>query len=164
MIPQLLNITLTLVSCCALFASGAIFFTRETLAQELSPPPNRSSSIVDIELGYGYGVTINFLGVNETVTKIWIDDPSFLTISVDGCLTGLSQNCEQPGAKLIHLRRIEPLTIPQIPHIGRTLMTVVTNSHQGQKLYLFEIAKTDQISSSKFIIDIIPNTTEELIP
>lgn len=170
MITQILNISLTLVSCCALLASGAIFFSRETLAQELSrittetPLANTSSSVVDIELSYGYGVTVNFLGVDETITKIWIDDPSFLTVSVDGCLTGLSSDCENPGAKLIHIRRIEQLIIPQIPHVGKTLMTVVTTSPEGQKLYLFEISKTDRVLDSKLVIDIVSNTTEELVP
>ncbi|MEQ8469130.1 hypothetical protein [Coleofasciculus sp. E1-EBD-02] len=118
---------------------------------------NTNTPITDIELAYGYGVTINFTPVGETITNIWIDNPSFVTVTVDGCLTGLSvDECgENEGASLLHLRRIQDLDLPQLPKTQGTLMTVVTTSTEGVRVYLFNITKADRVSTVNLIIDIV---------
>jgi hypothetical protein len=129
------------------------------IAEELSPidENNTNAPITDIELAYGYGVTINFTPVRETITNIWIDNPSFVTVTVDGCLTGLSvDECgENEGATLLHLRRIQDLDLPQLPKTKGTLMTVVTTSTEGVRVYLFNITKADRVSTVNLIIDIV---------
>ncbi|HBL12329.1 MAG TPA: hypothetical protein DD379_13155 [Cyanobacteria bacterium UBA11162] len=175
---NLINLSLALASCCIFLASGAILIARETLAQSVqtlpvsapvanSASPISVSPVVDIELAYGYGVTISFIPVGETVQKIWLDDPSFLTVDVDGCLKGLNEDCDKQVATLIHLRRINQIDIPHIPHTGRTMMTVVTRGENGeQKIYLFHIKKTDKVSDLMLVINIFPFdlNTQELEP
>lgn len=116
-----------------------------------------NDSITNIELAHGYGVTINFTLINETITNIWIDNPSFVTVTVNGCLTGLSvDECgENEGANLLHLRRIQDLSLPQLPEAQGTLMTVVTTSPEGVRVYLFNITKADRVSTVNLIIDIV---------
>ncbi|HAG84542.1 MAG TPA: hypothetical protein DCL61_26165 [Cyanobacteria bacterium UBA12227] len=110
---------------------------------------------------------ISFIPVGETVQKIWLDDPSFLTVDVDGCLKELNEDCDKQVATLIHLRRINQIDIPHIPHTGRTMMTVVTRGENGeQKIYLFHIKKTDKVSDLMLVINIFPFdlNTQELEP
>jgi len=130
------------------------------IAEQLSRIAENNTTIKDsiakIELAYGYGVTINFTPVGETITQVWIDNPSFVTVSVNGCLSGLSQNeCETEGATLLHLRRIQDLDLPQLPKTQGTLMTVVTLSTEGVRVYLFNITKADRVSTVNLIIDIV---------
>lgn len=115
-----------------------------------------NDSVTNIELAYGYGITINFTPVRETIIKVWIDNPSFVTATVDGCLTGLSPNeCETEGASLLHLRRIQDLDLPHLPKTQGTLMTLVTTSTEGIRIYLFNITKADRVSTVNLIIDIV---------
>ncbi len=119
-------------------------------------PAVADETITPIELAHGYGVTINFTLVNETVTTIWVDNPSFFTLTTNGCLSGLAEkDCETEGASLVHLRRIQDLNLPNLPRTNSTLMTVVTASSTGLSVYLFEIKKADRVSSVHLIIDIV---------
>ncbi|NEQ78717.1 MAG: hypothetical protein F6K23_40450 [Okeania sp. SIO2C9] len=104
---------------------------------------------ISIELAPGHGVNISFIPTGEVIEKVWLDNPSFVTLDVDGCLSGLGEReCEQNGATILHLRRINQLDIPGLSKTDSTLLTVVTRSSQGRQLYLFEIVQAPETSFS----------------
>jgi hypothetical protein len=85
-----------------------------------------------IALYPGHGTTLNFRAVNEKVQRVWLDDPSQVTIDFDDV------NCrsqDQPcAAQVIHLRRIKRLKFDDLPTTSSTSLTVVTDKgiHQFQ--------------------------------
>ena len=112
---------------------------------------------VQVPLATGSGVSINFTSSGETIQKVWLDNPSFVTLDADGCLNGLpsSGNCQGSTASLIYLRRIQDLSIPGLPKTNHSLLTVVTEN-QGQKnVYLFRIVKAK--SPSLLVFEVVPN-------
>ncbi len=112
---------------------------------------------VQVPLASNSGVSINFASSGETIQKVWLDNPSFVTIDADGCLADLpsSGNCQGNTASLLYLRRIEDLSIPGLPPTNHSLLTVVTET-QGQKnVYLFRIVKAK--SPSLLVFEVVPN-------
>ena len=101
---------------------------------------------IPVELAFGHGVNISFLKTEQVVEKVWLDNPDFVTLSSDGCLLGLqsAQNCSSPGAKVLHLRRINPLQLSGLPQTDTTSLTVLTRGKSEQKLYVFEITKVEK--------------------
>ncbi len=89
----------------------------------------------------GSGTNIDFTRTGETIQKAWLDDPSRLTVDFDGnlCGGGNRGDCNASGASIIHLRRVTGIHFPNLPSTASTLLTVVTQSHQGRKIYLFEV-------------------------
>lgn len=79
----------------------------------------------------GSGTNIDFTQTGETIYRAWLDDPSRLTIDFDGNL--------DDGASLIHLRRVSGISFPNLPATQTTLLTVVTQSDYGRKVYLFNV-------------------------
>ncbi len=109
---------------------------------------------VNIALANGYGVTLSFLPSEQVITKAWLDNPNFVTIDGDGCLQGLpgSVNCssDAPGAKVLHLKRINDLKIPGLPSTNTSLLTVVTTGPDGGGIYLYRINKATRPNSLIF--------------
>lgn len=100
-----------------------------------------SGTPVTLEITPGYGLNISFIPLGETIEKVWLDDPSWLTVDADGCLQGLSRNCNTTGATVLHLRRIQELDFPglaQSPNQS-TLLTVITRNFQSRRVYVFRI-------------------------
>lgn len=88
-----------------------------------------------IGLAMGHGLTISYLQSRRTIQKVWLDNPSWVTLDADGCLQGLSSGkCDMQGATSIHLRRIPPLPIPGLPKAGTSLLTVISRDEQGELL------------------------------
>jgi hypothetical protein len=104
---------------------------------------NSSTEIPTIELSPGYGVNISFIKTGEIVEKVWLDNPAIASLDVDGCLSGI-QKCEQEGATILHLRRINPLNVPQLPKTSSSLLTVVAKGNSGRRVYLFRVAMSDK--------------------
>ncbi len=98
------------------------------------------SEIPLIELSPGYGVNISFIPSGEIVEKVWLDNPAIASLDVDGCLSGLGRECDSPGATVLHLRRINPLNVPQLPKTNCSLLTVVARGDSGRRVYLFRVA------------------------
>lgn len=130
------------------------------IAVSLSHPHEASASIVrslkqslasgtgakpqTINVWNGHGVSISFYKVGETIQRVWIDDPSQILIDTDGCLKGVDRDCEQPGAGLIHLRRIKKLSIRGLPSVATTHLTVITQTASGErKSYHFRVAPSN---------------------
>lgn len=108
----------------------------EATGQSGSSPPL-------VELSPGYGVNISFIPTGEIVEKVWLDNPSFATLDVDGCLSGLGSQgkpCQPNGARVLHLRGINPLNIPGLPKTNSTLLTAITSGTSRQRVYLFRVA------------------------
>ncbi|AFY99461.1 hypothetical protein [Calothrix sp. PCC 6303] len=122
---------------------------------------NSSTKIPQIELSPGYGVNISFIKTGEIAEKVWLDNPAFVSLDVDGCLTGLSQQCEQSGATVIHLRQINKLKLPQLPSTNTSLLTVVTKGKLKRQVYLFQVV-AGKNKSSYHTLEILP--TFNLIP
>ncbi|MGA7937812.1 MAG: hypothetical protein WCA35_29960 [Kovacikia sp.] len=87
----------------------------------------------------GSGTNIDFTRTGETIQRAWLDDPSLLTVDFDGSLCSRSAGNDCGGASIIHLRRITGIRFPNLPATNSTLLTVVTQSNQGKKIYLFNI-------------------------
>jgi hypothetical protein len=90
------------------------------------------AEIRTVSLYSGYGMTLNFRAVNEKVQRVWLDDPSQVTVDFDDV------NCrsqDQPcAAQVVHLRRIKRLKFDDLPTTSTTALTVVTDKsiHQFQ--------------------------------
>ncbi|BAY65569.1 hypothetical protein NIES22_56760 [Calothrix brevissima NIES-22] len=121
---------------------------------------NSSSDIPLIQLAPGYGVNISFIKSGEIVDKVWLDNPAFASLDVDGCLSGLAQKCEQSGATVLHLRRINPLKIPQLPKTNSSLLTVIAKSNSGRKVYVFRVAMGDTVPKYH-TVEVTPDLPEE---
>ena len=73
----------------------------------------------------GSGLNISFSGIGETINKVWLDDPSRITLDFDTSL-------KSGQAQSIHLKRINPLDFENLPKTSSTLLTVVTNKNRYQ--------------------------------
>jgi hypothetical protein len=121
---------------------------------------NSTSNIPLIELSPGYGVNISFIKSGEIVEKVWLDNPAIASFDVDGCLSGLTQKCELEGATVLHLRRINPLTVPLLPKTNSSLLTVVARGNSGRRVYLFRVAMGDR-TPNYHTIEVVPKAFEE---
>jgi hypothetical protein len=122
---------------------------------------NSGSEIPKIELSPGYGVNISFIKSGEIVEKVWLDNPGLASLDVDGCLSGLGQQCEREGATVIHLRRVNLLKMPQLPQTNTSLLTVIAKGNSGRRVYLFRIAMGD-MTPKYHTIEVTPAQIEEL--
>lgn len=96
---------------------------------------------VSILLRAGSGTNIDFTQTGEAIQKVWFDDPGFATFDADTPLCQQGSQCTQEGgASIIHLRRIDGIRFPNLPASTTTMMTVITNSSDGKKTYIFPIA------------------------
>jgi hypothetical protein len=105
-----------------------------------------------IKVWYQQGTNLSFIQAGEVVKKVWLDDPSQVTLDFDGpvCMQfGQQQgsaagDCENSGANVIHLRRIKKLNIPGVANTGnQTLLTVVTEGQGKRKVYTFQVIYSD---------------------
>ncbi|MFB2834229.1 hypothetical protein [Floridanema evergladense] len=137
----------------AISATCIFGFSPQILASTVRQIPKEIATVnsgqpLVLGLAPGYGLNISFIPTGETVEKVWLDDPSWVTVDVDGCLPGLTNsNCDRPGANVLHLRRIKPLNFPGLSRSpsGSSLLTVITRNSSGRRLYLFRIAKVSEI-------------------
>ena len=131
----------TLLLKCGIGAFALFGFSHSVMASEMTRvlfssqgAGIRQQEPEIIRLAPGYGVNLSWLQTNETIKKVWLDNPSFIVLDADGCLDGLSRNCTG-DAKVLHLRRIERLNLPHIPRNNHSLLTVVTDAG----FYLFKV-------------------------
>ncbi|WP_017301636.1 hypothetical protein [Nodosilinea nodulosa] len=89
----------------------------------------------------GSGTNLDFTRTGEVIQRVWLDDPSRLTLDFDGnlCGQGDSGNCDGAGASVIHLRRVTGIRFENLPETASTLLTVVTDSTEGRKVYQFQV-------------------------
>jgi hypothetical protein len=104
-------------------------------------------AIPTINISYQQGTNLSFIQAGEVIKKVWLNDPSQVTIDFDGpvCMQfGQDRNtnvgdCQKSAANVIQLRRIPKLNIPGLPATNNTLLTVVTEAQGKTKLYTFRV-------------------------
>ncbi len=118
-----------------------------------APVANGHSESVMIAIYPGHGTTLNFRPTGEPIRKVWLDDPSQVTLDFDdrNCL-GEEAKC---AASVIHLRRIKRLNFPDLPISATTSLTVLTD----RNLYRFHLTFPDSGRPRDDIVDIQPNDT-----
>lgn len=152
LIFERVSIAMKTILISAISATCLFGFSQQILASTVRKIPREiatgnSGQPLRLGLAPGYGLNISFIPTGETVEKVWLDDPSWVTVDVDGCLPGLSNsNCERSGANVLHLRRIKPLNFPGLSRApgGSSLLTVVARGSSGRRVYLFRIAKASE--------------------
>lgn len=88
-----------------------------------------------LKLYPAHGQTLDFRRTGQKVRKVWLDDPSQVTIDFDDA-NCLAANPQTPcAANVMHLRRIKPIPFPNLPTANTTLLTVVTD----RSLYRFQL-------------------------
>ncbi len=89
----------------------------------------------------GSGTNLDFTRTGEVIQRVWLDDPSRLTLDFDGnlCGQGDSGSCDGAGASVIHLRRVTGIHFENLPETASTLLTVVMDSTKGRKVYQFQV-------------------------
>lgn len=101
--------------------------------------------IISIPLAFNSGVTLNFAPSSERIIQVVVDNITFLTLTANGCLSGLNQGqCSEKtlGATMIHLRRIPDLKLTGMPFTKTTNLKIITQSRQGlTKIYVFRVFK-----------------------
>jgi hypothetical protein len=123
--------------------------------------PTELNQPLEIPLAVGYGVSISWLGSSEQILKVWLDNPTFATLSVDGCLQGLNANCRTNQGQVLHLKRIDTLNLPGVIPSQSSLMTVLTSAH---KLYLFRLTKASVPSTLIFHLTTPPQSNQTRLP
>lgn len=94
----------------------------------------------------GAGANLNLIPTGEIIKKVWLDDPSQITLDFDGPMCMLAgdrgdSSCENSAATVIHLRRIHQLKFPNLPRTTSTLLSVISQTSSGErKLYQFRVA------------------------
>ncbi|MHC5728954.1 MAG: hypothetical protein ACYTXY_33525 [Nostoc sp.] len=104
-------------------------------------------AIPTIKIWYQEGTNLSFIPAGEVIKKVWLNDPSQVTIDFDGpvCMQFGQQanasggDCKNSAANVIQLRRIKKLDIPGLPPTSNTLLTVVTEGQGKNKLYTFRV-------------------------
>jgi hypothetical protein len=103
--------------------------------------------IPTIDVSYQQGTNLSFIQAGEVIKKVWLNDPSQVTMDFDGpvCMQfGEKPNtnigdCKNSSANVIQLRRIKKLNIPGLPATSNTLLTVITEGQGKNKLYTFRV-------------------------
>ena len=123
-----------------LFASQAVVAAPIVREMPQTQAQGLTGSGAYITVWAGSGTNIDFTRTGETIQRTWLDDPSLLTIDFDGslCSRNAGNDCGD-GVSIIHLRRVVGIRFPNLPAAASTLLTVVTQSHQGKKIYLFNV-------------------------
>jgi hypothetical protein len=114
-----------------------------------------------IEIYSGHGTTLNFRSTGETIHKVWLDDPSQVTLDFDdaNCLEG-GENQVPCAAKVIHLRRIQRLYFPSLPATNATTLTVVSD----RNLYTFRLTYRNTGSPKSSVLNIQPASSTPTLP
>jgi hypothetical protein len=109
-----------------------------------------------IPIAQGQGVTITFIPSRQIVQKVWLDNPTWLTVDADGCLEGLGTgSCDESNATSLHLRRIKPLPIEGLPTTGTSLLTVISRDASGDlKISTFNLVLATSAQHS--LVEVVP--------
>ncbi len=146
---KILNLSLGsfIFSATSILMAGSVFANNAVLRSIFScQAQGLGGAIPTIKVWYQQGTNLSFIPAGETVKKVWLDDPSQVTLDFDGpmCVqfggeTTNTENCENSAASVIHLRRIKKLDIPGLPNTDKTLLTVITEGKSKKRLYAFRV-------------------------
>jgi hypothetical protein len=147
-----LSLASSIISVGILLLAGRALAQNAVLRSMLScQAQGFSGTVPTITASYVQGTNLSFLPAGETIKKVWLNDPSQVTLDFDGpvCMQfGQDRNinsgdCKNSAANVIQLRRIPKLKIPGLPKMDNTLLTVITEAQGKSKLYTFRVLYTD---------------------
>lgn len=149
-------------TCIALLLASLLAAMPKAIATDIMQIRLGGKSPI-IPIAQGQGVTISFIPSQQIVQKVWLDDPTWLTVDTDGCLEGLgNEKCEQSGATSVHLRRIKPLKIEGLPSTEISLLTIVTRDVSGNLgISTFKLQGTTSAQHS--VVEVVPSTEVGLL-
>ncbi|BAU08372.1 hypothetical protein [Fischerella sp. NIES-3754] len=146
--PHLLTLTSLIFSGAILMIAGRALANNAVLRSMFSCQAQGLGGVIPtINVWFQQGTNLSFIPAGETIKKVWLNDPSQVTMDFDGpmCMQfGPDRNnnvgdCKNSAANVIQLRRIRKINIPGLPTTDKTLLTVVTEQGGKNKLYTFEI-------------------------
>ncbi|MBD2341895.1 hypothetical protein H6G64_33720 [Calothrix sp. FACHB-156] len=147
--PYFLPLVSTSFAAAVLLLAGRAVAENSVLRSIFSCQAQGLSGVVPtITVWYQQGTNLSFIPSGEKIKKVWLNDPSQVTVDFDGpmCMQFGEQastgDCQNSSANVIQLRRIKKLAIPGLPNASNTLLTVITEG-QGTKLYTFRILYGD---------------------
>jgi hypothetical protein len=100
-----------------------------------------------IDLHNGLGTNISFNDVNQTIETIFLDNKSFISLNLNGCLSDDNSRSCPPNSSptLIHLSLVDLLVLPGVANVNQSagqnsLLTVVTTDVKKQRYtYVFNL-------------------------
>jgi hypothetical protein len=99
-----------------------------------------------INLHPGQGTNISFDEIGQTIETIFLDNKSFVSLTLNGCLGGEAQNCGGTAAPtLVHLSMIDDIELPGVIRTNKkaaqkSLLTITTADNRGQRfVYIFAL-------------------------
>ena len=99
------------------------------------------SKAIDIKVWTGRATAIDFSGVNERITQIFLADPTHFTYATDTPL-------DNGQATTIFLRKIQPLKFPNLTTTDITNLFIKTKTSDGKShLYTFNLKKSNSFPS-----------------
>jgi hypothetical protein len=123
-----------------------------------------------VNLHNGLGTNISFSDVNQSIETIFLDNKSFVSLNLNGCLSeDNSRSCPPNSAPtLIHLSTIDPLTLPGVTNVNQlagqnSLLTVITTDVKKQKYtYIFNlnVSNLDEGMPHVALVRIYPKPNE----
>jgi hypothetical protein len=122
-----------------------------TIAPQMANAQTSSTPKV-VGLGFDAGTTITWSDSNEVIQQMWLDNPTFATIDIYGCITGWN-SCTTSDAQIIHLKRNEDLKLEKIPYANETLLTVITKDMETGKtsLHFYNIKKYSRTANTLIV-------------
>jgi hypothetical protein len=124
------------------FGISTIFLATPSYAQSAILTVNGSearglnSKAIDIKVWNGRATAVDFSGINERITQIFLADPTHFTYATDTPL-------DSGQATTIFLRKIQPLKFPNLTTTNITNLFVKTKSSDGKTyLYTFNLKKS----------------------
>ncbi|MBW4610722.1 MAG: hypothetical protein KME22_26790 [Hassallia sp. WJT32-NPBG1] len=144
----LLHLASLIFSAAILLVAGRVLANNAVLRSMFScQAQGLGGATPIIDIWYQQGTNLSFIQAGETIKKVWLNDPSQVTIDFDGpmCMQfGQDRNvsqgdCKNSAANVIQLRRIQKLKIAGLPNTSNTLLTVITEKQGKTKLYAFRV-------------------------
>lgn len=119
--------TILLTTPTPSYAQSAILTVNANQARGLD------SKAIDVKVWTGRATAIDFSGVNERITQIFLADPTHFTYATDTPL-------DNGQATTIFLRKIQPLKFPNLTTTNITNLFVKTKATDGKaNLYTFNL-------------------------
>jgi hypothetical protein len=146
--PYLICLGFPIISAIILMMSNYALANNAVLRSLFSCQAQGLGGVIPtIDIWYQQGTNLSFIPSGETIRKVWLNDPSQVTIDFDGqmCMQfGQDHNtnlgdCKNSAANVLQLRRIEKINIPGLTNSNNTLLTVVTENQSKIKLYTFRV-------------------------
>jgi hypothetical protein len=106
------------------------------------------SQLPSLSVWPGSGTNLSFIPTGEFIKKVWLDNPSPITVDFDSPLCSTQQgagggfgsgSCADSTAMIVHLRRTVGINFPNLPQTYVTLLTVVTEKQGQRKMYQFRV-------------------------